>query len=119
MINLRKKQRDPVARSKDFDWIMSETPNNRHPECRKWKKYKSKLLEFDFGIVYWGSIGEIRDVDPTASSTVIYIKDKTPDKSVRSVMEKIDWKSLPCDFVGAPHLSPYQIVDAYEEFAKE
>ena len=115
MIDLRKRRKDPVAMSHDFDWIMSQTPNNRHPECRKWKKYKSTLLEYDFGIVYWGAIGKIRDVDPTASSTVIYIKDKTPDKSVRSVMEEIDWKSLPCDFVGAPHLSPYQIVDAYED----
>ena len=115
MKDLRIPTRPPTARSDDFEWIMSETPNNRHPDCRKWKKYKSKLKEFDFGIVYWGTIGQIREVDPTASSTVLYIKDLTEDKSVRAVMESIDWHSLPCDFVGAPHLHPRQIVEAYEE----
>ena len=79
--------------SPDFDWIMSETPNNRHPECRKWKKYKSKLLEYDFGIVYWGAIGKIRDVDPTASSTVIYIK----DKGLKSTFDSPAGISVPVD----------------------
>ena len=115
MKNLRIKTRGPKPFTEDFEWILAESPNNRHPEERKWKKYKSKLKDFDFGIVYWGTIGQIRDVDPTASSTVMYIKDLTKNKSVRGVMESIDWKSLPCDFVGAPHLSPRQIVEAYEK----
>ena len=115
MKDLRIPSRAPRAHTDDFEWIMSESPNNRHPEERKWKKYQSKLKSFDFGIVYWGAIGQIRDVSPTATSTVIYIRDLTPNKTVRAVMESIDWHSLPCDFVGAPHLSPEQIVSAYEE----
>ena len=115
MKNLRIPTRSPRAHSDDFEWLWSETPNNRHPNERKWKKYKSKLKDFDFGIVYWGAIGQIREVDPEASSTVIYIKDLTENKYVKEVMQSIDWHSLPCEFVGAPHLSPEQIIEAYEE----
>ncbi len=116
MKNIRILDKPKRAKSQDFDWILSQSPNNRHPSCRHWKKYKSLLKEYDFGIVYWGTIGETREVDPTASSTVLYIKDLTEDKSVRGVMDSIDWSSLLCDFVGAPHLTPLQIVEAYEKF---
>ena len=115
MRNLRIPQKPPRARSDDFEWLLSQSANNRHPECRTWKQYKSKLKEYDFGIVYWGAIGQIRDVDPEASSTVIYIKDLTEDKSVKSVMETIDWDSFPCQFVGAPHIDAREIIKAYED----
>lgn len=115
MKNLRIPRKPPRARSDDFEWILSASSNNIDPNHRGWKKYLSKLKDYDFGIVYWGAIGQIRDVDPYATSTVIYIRDLTENKYVREVMESIDWHSLPCDFVGAPHLSPHQIVEAYEE----
>jgi hypothetical protein len=116
MKNIRIVDRPKRARSSDFDWILSQSPNNRHPSDRTWKKYKSLLKEYDFGIVYWGAIGQTREVDPHATSTVLYIRDLTEDKSVRAVMDSIDWNTLPCNFVGAPHLTPLQIVEAYEKF---
>jgi hypothetical protein len=115
MKNIRILERPEKPESADFDWILSQSPNNRHSEERSWKKYKSLLKDYDFGIVYWGAIGQTREVDPHASSTVLYIKDLTKDKSVRAVMDSIDWKSLPCSFVGAPHLTPLQIVEEYEK----
>ena len=72
---------------------------------------RESLKSYDFAISQIE--GKIRNCEDVTAGSVYFIKDNTPDKSVRSVMEKVDFSDLSKHHVGATSLTKADIVTAY------
>ena len=94
----------------DFDMI------HRH-YSRTSPEERERLKSYDFTIAQIE--GKIRNCEDVTGGSVYFIKDNTPDKSVRSVMERVDFSDLSKHHVGATSLTKADIVSGYlVEFSK-
>ena len=94
----------------DFDMI------HRH-YSRTSPEERERLKSYDFAISQIE--GKIRNCEDVTGGSVYFIKDNTPDKSVRSVMERVDFSNLSKHHVGATSLTKADIVSGYlVEFSK-
>jgi cyanate lyase len=66
--------------------------------------------EYDFTIAQIE--GKVGDTNVTKGSQ-FFVKDNTPDKSVRSVMERVDFSNLSKHHIGAISLTKADIVEGY------
>ena len=67
--------------------------------------------EYDFTISQIQ--GNIKDCKNVTAGSVFFVKDNTPDKSVRDVMERIDFSDLSKHHIGAISLTKADIVEGY------
>ena len=72
---------------------------------------RERLKNYDFTIAQIE--GKIRNCEDVTGGSVYFIKDNTPDKSVRSVMERVDFSDLSKHHVGATSLTKADIVSGY------
>ena len=72
---------------------------------------RERLKSYDFAISQIE--GKIRNCEDVTAGSVYFIKDNTPDKSVRSVMERVDFSDLSKHHVGATSLTKADIVTGY------
>ena len=72
---------------------------------------RERLKSYDFAISQIE--GKIRNCEDVTAGSVYFIKDNTPDKSVRSVMERVDFSDLSKHHVGATSLTKADIVEGY------
>ena len=72
---------------------------------------RERLKSYDFAISQIE--GRIRNCEDVTAGSVYFIKDNTPDKIVRSVMERIDFSDLGKHHVGATSLTKADIVEGY------
>ena len=94
----------------DFDMI------HRH-YSRTSPEERERLKSYDFAISQIE--GKIRNCEDVTGGSVYFIKDNTSDKSVRSVMERVDFSNLSKHHVGATSLTKADIVSGYlVEFSK-
>ena len=94
----------------DFDMI------HRH-YSRTSPEERERLKSYDFAIAQIE--GKIRNCEDVTAGSVYFIKDNTPDKTVRSVMERVDFSDLSKHHVGATSLTKADIVTGYlVEFSK-
>ena len=78
---------------------------------------RERLKSYDFAISQIE--GKIRNCEDVTAGSVYFIKVNTPDKSVRSVMERVDFSDLSKHHVGATSLTKADTVEGYlVEFAK-
>ena len=78
---------------------------------------RERLKSYDFAISQIE--GKIRNCEDVTAGSVYFIKDNTSDKSVRSVMERVDFSNLSIHHVGATSLTKADIVTGYlVEFSK-
>ena len=89
----------------DFDMVHRHISRTPVEEFEKFKK------EYDFTISQIQ--GNIKSCEDVVSGSVFFVKDHTPDKSVRSVMERIDFSDLSKHHVGATSLTKSDIVEGY------
>ena len=99
----RKKVVRPTS-CNDFDMI------HRH-YSRTSPEERERLKSYDFAISQIE--GKIRNCEDVTAGSVYFIKDNTPDKSVRSVMERVDFSDLSKHHVGATSLTKADIVTGY------
>ena len=105
----RKKVVRPTS-CNDFDMI------HRH-YSRTSPDERERLKSYDFAISQIQ--GKIRNCEDVTAGSVYFIKDNTSDKSVRSVMERVDFSDLSKHHVGATSLTKADIVTGYlVEFSK-
>ena len=88
----------------DFDMI------HRH-YSRTTADERERLKSYDFAISQIE--GKIRNCEDVTGGSVYYIKDNTTTKSVRSVMERVDFSDLSKHHVGATSLTKADIVEGY------
>ena len=88
----------------DFDMI------HRH-YSRTSPEERERLKSYDFAISQIE--GKIRNCEDVTAGSVYFIKDNTSDKSVRSVMERVDFSDLSKHHVGATSLTKADIVEGY------
>ena len=72
---------------------------------------RERLKSYDFAISQIE--GKIRNCEDVTAGSVYFIKDNTSDKSVRSVMERVDFSGLSKHHVGATSLTKADIVTGY------
>ena len=72
---------------------------------------RERLKSYDFAISQIE--GKIRNCEDVTAGSVYFIKDNTPDKSVRSVMERVDFSDLSKHHVGPTSLTKADIVEGY------
>ncbi len=78
---------------------------------------RERLKSYDFAIAQIE--GKIRNCEDVTGGSVYFIKDNTTTKSVRSVMERVDFSDLSKHHVGATSLTKADIVEGYlVEFSK-
>ena len=78
---------------------------------------RERLKSYDFAISQIE--GKIRNCEDVTGGSVYFIKDNTSDKSVRSVMERVDFSNLSIHHIGATSLTKADIVSGYlVEFSK-
>ena len=123
MKNIREKKKEPRPSHRDFIWFRSRSSYDRciggRPD-RHWKKYVSLINEgWDFGIVLWGALGSIEEVDLTLAANRMIIRDVSEHGKVRELMESIDWDEIPNNWMGAPNTDPFNIVQEYEKKRRE
>ena len=94
----------------DFDMI------HRH-YSRTSPEERERLKSYDFAIAQIE--GKIRNCEDVTGGSVYFIKDNTTTKSVRSVMERVDFSNLSKHHVGATSMTKADIVTGYlVEFSK-
>ena len=72
---------------------------------------RERLKSYDFAISQIE--GKIRNCEDVTAGSVYFIKDNTTTKSVRSVMERVDFSGLSKHHVGATSLTKADIVEGY------
>ena len=72
---------------------------------------RERLKSYDFAISQIE--GKIRNCEDVTGGSVYFIKDNTTTKSVRSVMERVDFSGLSKHHVGATSLTKADIVEGY------
>ena len=94
----------------DFDMIHRHYSRTSPDERERLKSYDFAISQIE---------GRIRNCEDVTAGSVYFIKDNTPDKTVRSVMERIDFSDLSKHHVGATSLTKADIVEGYlMEFSK-
>ena len=94
----------------DFDMIHRHYSRTSPDERERLKSYDFAISQIE---------GKIRNCEDVTAGSVYFIKDNTPDKTVRSVMERIDFSDLSKHHVGATSLTKADIVEGYlMEFSK-
>ena len=94
----------------DFDMIHRHYSRTSPDERERLKSYDFAISQIE---------GKIRNCEDVTGGSVYFIKDNTTTKSVRSVMERVDFSGLSIHHVGATSLTKADIVEGYlSEFAK-
>ena len=94
----------------DFDMIHRHYSRTSPDERERLKSYDFAISQIE---------GKIRNCEDVTAGSVYFIKDNTSDKSVRSVMERVDFSNLSIHHIGATSLTKADIVEGYlVEFAK-
>ena len=88
----------------DFDMIHRHFSRTSPDERERLKSYDFAISQIE---------GKIRNCEDVTAGSVYFIKDNTPDKSVRSVMERVDFSDLSKHHVGATSLTKADIVEGY------
>ena len=119
MKNMRVRRR-PKTTHPDFRFVRgsSSLESDKHdPNTKSSRKILSNLREgnFDFGVCCWGKIGKVIDIGHDSTSYYL-IEDLTENKTVRKVFEKIDWRQYVVYNIGAPQITPDQMIEAYEDY---
>ena len=94
----------------DFDMIHRHFSRTSPDERERLKSYDFAISQIE---------GKIRNCEDVTGGSVYFIKDNTTTKSVRSVMERVDFSNLSIHHVGATSLTKADNVSGYlVEFAK-
>ena len=88
----------------DFDMIHRHYSRTSPDERERLKSYDFAISQIE---------GRIRNCEDVTAGSVYFIKDNTPDKTVRSVMERIDFSDLSKHHVGATSLTNADIIEGY------
>ena len=88
----------------DFDMIHRHYSRTSPDERERLKSYDFAISQIE---------GKIRNCEDVTAGSVYFIKDNTPDKSVRSVMERVDFSNLSKHHVGPTSLTKADIVEGY------
>ena len=96
-----------VRRNSCDDFDMTHRHISRTP-IEEFERFKK---EYDFTISQIQ--GNIKDCKNVTAGSVFFVKDNTPDKSVRGVMERIDFSDLSKHHIGAISLTKADIVEGY------
>ena len=88
----------------DFDMIHRHYSRTSLDERERLKSYDFAISQIE---------GRIRNCEDVTAGSVFFVKDNTPDKSVRSVMERIDFSDLSKHHVGATSLTKADIIEGY------
>ena len=88
----------------DFDMIHRHYSRTSPDERERLKSYDFAISQIE---------GRIRNCEDVTAGSVYFIKDNTPDKTVRSVMERIDFSDLSKHHVGATSLTKADIIEGY------
>ena len=88
----------------DFDMIHRHYSRTSPDERERLKSYDFAISQIE---------GKIRNCEDVTGGSVYFIKDNTPDKTVRSVMERVDFSNLSKHHVGATSLTKADIVGGY------
>ena len=88
----------------DFDMIHRHYSRTSPDERERLKSYDFAISQIE---------GKIRNCEDVTGGSVYFIKDNTTTKSVRSVMERVDFSDLSKHHVGATSLTKADIVEGY------
>jgi len=88
----------------DFDMIHRHYSRTSPDERERLKSYDFAISQIE---------GKIRNCEDVTGGSVYFIKDNTTTKSVRSVMERVDFSGLSIHHVGATSLTKADIVEGY------
>ena len=115
MKNIRVLSASPTGHH-DFEWKRGMPKSSRIKTNRHWNKLKRKLDNgyYDFAICFWGSIGELREINSEASGNVFYIKENV--EGVREAFQNIDWSNLDVVSAGAPQITSDVMIEKYVEY---
>ena len=106
----------PATRHEDFEWKRGMPKSSRTKTNMNWVKLKKKLDNgyYDFAICFWGSIGELREINSEASGNVFYIKENV--EGVREAFQNIDWSDRDIVSAGAPQITSDVMVEKYIDY---
>jgi len=88
----------------DFDMIHRHYSRTSPDERERLKSYDFAISQIE---------GKIRNCEDVTGGSVYFIKDNTTTKSVRSVMERVDFSGLSKHHVGATSLTKADIIEGY------
>ena len=123
MNNIRERNRPKPPFHEDFNWMGSATPPqnstvNRHD--KHWRRYCARVRQgWDFGICMWGAVGRQEEVSIDMPGQRMLISDVSEHKKVKEIMSEIDWQSVRGSWMGAPNMSPRDVINKYEEKKRE
>ena len=115
MKNIRILSASPTGHH-DFEWKRGMPKSSRIKTNRNWIKLKKRLDNgyYDFAICFWGSIGELREINSESSGNVFYIRANTD--GVREAFQNIDWSDLDAVSAGAPQITSDVMIEKYDQY---